>query len=127
MKIISISIDEETEKEIEETMKAAGYSGRSETVRSGIRLLSEEVRSLGRLKDGSFCILVAAHNSRNEGAVSSIKHRYEDVISTQIHNNLKGNKCLEIFLLSGSAERIRKMVVEFNANKKISGSKLIIA
>ena len=94
---------------------------------SGIRLLSEEVRSLGRLKDGSFCILVAAHNSRNEGAVSSIKHRYEDVISTQIHNNLKGNKCLEIFLLSGSAERIRKMVVEFNANKKISGSKLIIA
>ncbi|MCK4733836.1 MAG: hypothetical protein KAT65_15385, partial [Methanophagales archaeon] len=30
-----------------------------------------------------------------------MKHEFEDIISTQIHNHLREDKCLEVFILEG--------------------------
>jgi len=126
MKIISVSIDEETEREIDSIMKEIGATGRSETVRNGIKMLGNETQMLKNLQEKASGILVVIHKSGAESMVSIIKHKYEDVISTQIHNNLKDGKCLEVFILNGSGERIKNMVKEFMSKKKISYTKLIV-
>ncbi|PKP59347.1 MAG: nickel-responsive regulator 1, partial [Candidatus Altiarchaeales archaeon HGW-Altiarchaeales-2] len=46
---------------------------------------------------------------------------------THIHNNLKEKKCLEIFIIKGEAERIKKLLNLFQTSKNINYVKLIVA
>ncbi|MCJ2513993.1 MAG: nickel-responsive regulator 1, partial [Candidatus Thermoplasmatota archaeon] len=71
--------------------------------------------------------LLLIHSQEAEDVVTEIKHRFEDITKTQIHSHLKENKCLEIFVLDGDADRIKEMVRLFQTNRKMEYVKLIIA
>ena len=62
-----------------------------------------------------------------EDAVTEIKHEFEDIISTQIHNHLREDKCLEVFILEGDAARIKELVRLFQITGKMDYVKLIVA
>ena len=66
------------------------------------------------------------HNHDAENTVSEIKHKFEEVTTTQIHSHLKNNKCLEIFVLEGKSDRIKEMMRQFQTNRKMDLVKLII-
>jgi CopG family nickel-responsive transcriptional regulator len=44
-------------------------------------------------------VLLLIHAQHVEDAVTAIKHEFEDIIHTQIHNHLREDKCLEVFIL----------------------------
>ena len=44
-KIISMSLDEELLKELDSAKKSVGYSGRSEVIRSGMKLLLDDIKA----------------------------------------------------------------------------------
>lgn len=71
-------------------------------------------------------ILVLIHNKSVEDRVTEIKHDFEDVISTQIHSHLRENKCLELFILDGDAQRMNQLSKMFKTSGKIEYVKLII-
>jgi CopG family nickel-responsive transcriptional regulator len=127
MSIISISSDDELLREIDRVQKEFGFSGRSETLRAGAKMLIADSKEKEKLRGKLNSILLLIHDQRVEGVVTRIKHQFEDITDTQIHNHLKKNKCLEIFILNGGAKRIKQIVRELQKSGKMDYVKLIVA
>ena len=127
MAIVSISLNDTILKEIDRIQNALGYSGRSEVIRAGARLLISESKEKERLIGNINSTLLLIHSQDIEDVVTEIKHRFEDITKTQIHSHLRENKCLELFVLDGDADRIKEMVRLFQTSRKMDYVKLIVA
>jgi len=126
MTIISVSLNENILKDIEKIQNKYGYSGRSEVIRAGVRLLILDSKDIEKLLGEINSILIVIHHHDSESAVSEIKHYFKDITKTQLHSHFEKEKCLEIFVLQGKAERIKEMHRLFNTNKKMDIVKLIV-
>ena len=127
MVIVSISLNDTILKEIDRIQNELGYSGRSEVIRAGARLLISESKEKERLTGMINSTLLLIHSQDIEDVVTEIKHRFEDITKTQIHSHLRENKCLEVFVLDGDANRIKEMVRLFQTSRKMDYVKLIVA
>ncbi len=127
MPIISISLNEKMLEEIDKIQKELGFSGRSEVIRAGARMLISDKREKEKLTGRINSILLLIHSQDVENVVTETKHEFEDITNTQVHSHLKGNKCLEIFVLDGDAERIKEFVELFQVSGKMDYVKLIVA
>ena len=127
MPIISLSLNNKILEDIDKIQKDQGYSGRSELIRAGLRLLISESKNSENIFGEIKAILILIHNHDDEQVVSDIKHNFKGVTKTQIHNHFKEDKCLEIFVLEGKAEKIKEMVRLFQTSKKMDLIKLIVA
>ena len=127
MAIVSISLNDTILKEIDRIQNALGYSGRSEVIRAGARLLISESKEKERLTGMINSTLLLIHSQDIEDVVTEIKHRFEDITKTQIHSHLRENKCLEVFVLDGDANRVKEMVRLFQTSRKMDYVKLIVA
>ncbi len=127
MVIVSISLNDKILEEIDKIQCEYGYSGRSEVIRAGARLLIAENKEKEKLSGIINSILIMVHDHDAESLVSEIKHKYEDIMKTQIHSHLHINKCLEIFILEGDAKRIKSIVRDFQVSGKMDYLKLIVA
>lgn len=127
MVIVSISLNDTVLKEIDRIQNTFGYSGRSEVIRAGVRLLILENNERDKLTGNINSILLLVHSQEREDVVTEIKHKFEDITNTQIHSHLRENKCLEVFVLEGDADRIKEMVRLFQTSRKIEYAKLIVA
>jgi CopG family nickel-responsive transcriptional regulator len=126
MTIISISLNDTILNEIDKIQHEHGYSGRSEVIRAGTRLLISEHKDTDNLSGEINSILLIIHNHDSENTVSEIKHDFKDITKTQIHSHFEKEKCLEIFVLQGNAEKIKEMHRLFKINKKMDVVKLIV-
>jgi CopG family nickel-responsive transcriptional regulator len=127
MVIVSISLNDTVLKEIDRIQNTFGYSGRSEVIRAGVRLLISESKEIDKIMGNINSILLLVHSQEMEDVVTEIKHKFEDITNTQIHSHLRENNCLEVFVLEGNADRIKEMVRLFQTNRKIEYAKLIVA
>lgn len=126
MTVISISLSSKLLNEIDNLKEEMGFSGRSEVIRASTRMLIADNREKEELRGDMNSILVLIHNKSVEDRVTEIKHDFEDVISTQIHSHLRENKCLELFILNGDAQRMNQLSKMFKTSGKIEYIKLII-
>jgi len=127
MRIISISLTEELLEEIDRLQKELGFSGRSEVIRAGARMLLADNKEKEKLEGRLNSVLLLIHTQKVEDTVTEIKHEFGDIISTQIHNHLRGDKCLEVFILDGDAARIKHLVRLFQTSGKMDYVKLVMA
>jgi len=125
-RIISVSLSESLLEEVSRIQREMGFSGRSEVIRAGLRRLIAERRELERMRGRINSILLVVHEREDEDIVNRIKHEFDDIINTQLHSHLKREKCLEIFILDGEAERIREIVDRFETCGKMEYVNLII-
>jgi CopG family nickel-responsive transcriptional regulator len=98
--------------DLNRVQKELGYSGRSETIRAAIRMLVNEARIQESQSGLIHGVLIVIHDHESETMVSEIKHSYPDVIYTQLHNRFKEGKCLELFIIEGDSERVRRLINE---------------
>ncbi|MFA5105559.1 MAG: ribbon-helix-helix protein, CopG family [Candidatus Micrarchaeia archaeon] len=126
MPIISISLDNETLKEIEEIEKEIPFSSRSDAIRSAIRSKAAENRKLGELKGRVKGVLLITHAENADSSANDFKHAFDDVIDTQIHTRHSEGKCLEIFIFDGEAGRIAEMMRAAQADRKIGHVKFVV-
>src|SRR5437899_12076739 len=125
MPIVSISLNDEILSEIDRLQKSMGFSGRSEIIRAGLRTLISEEKQRSNLSGLIHAILVVVHDEDSEQIVTGIKHNYEDLIVTHLHSKVNGNRCMELFLLNGDADKISIMTKDFQTNKKMENVKLV--
>jgi CopG family nickel-responsive transcriptional regulator len=125
MPIISISLNDEILSEIDKLQKSMGFSGRSEIVRAGLRMLISEEKQRSNLSGLIHAILMVVHDEESEQVVTGIKHNHEDLIGTHLHSKIDGNKCMELFLLRGEAEKVDVMTRDFQTNRKMDHVKLV--
>lgn len=126
-KIVSMSLPENLLQEMDRLKSDLGFSGRSEVIRAGVRMLISDTKEKQQLSGKLDAILLLIHSQNAEDVVTQIKHRFEDIINTQIHSHLKDEKCLEIFALYGDAKRIKEFVKQFQINRKMDYVKLVVA
>ncbi len=127
MAIISISLNDKLLTEIDQLQEELGFSGRSEVIRAGARMLLADNREKEKLEGRLNSVLLLIHSQKVEDTVTAIKHEFEDIISTQIHNHLREDKCIEVFILEGDAARIKDLVRLFLTTRKMDYVKLIVA
>lgn len=126
MKIVSLSMSEKMIRELDTLQKTLGFTGRSEAVRAGIKSLLSENKSVDEAKGEIHAILLVVHDEHDEYTLMDTKHKYENIIVTQIHNNLGHDNCLEVFVLKGDADKVKKLFRDFKSNDKMEYVKLVV-
>jgi len=125
MPIVSISLNNDILSEIDMLKKSMGFSGRSEAIRAGIRNFVSETKQNTELSGKVHAILLVVHNDEFDHIVSGIKHNFEDLITTHLHSKIEGDKCMELFVINGEAERVSIITKDFQTNKKMDTVKLV--
>ena len=125
MPIVSISLNDEILKQIDNLQKSLGFSGRSDAIRAGIRSFVSEEKQKEDLSGNVNAILLVVHNDEYDNQVTGIKHSYEDLITTHLHSKIEGDKCMELFMLKGEANSVSDITKDFQINKKMDTVKLV--
>ncbi|OYT53143.1 MAG: nickel-responsive regulator 1 [Candidatus Altiarchaeales archaeon ex4484_2] len=126
MAIVSISLKNRLLEEIDDLRRDVGFSGRSEVVRAGLRMLLEEHNQKSMLSGRVDALLLLIHDEKSFEDISRIRHRYQRVIKMQLHSHLENDKCLEVMLLNGDAGDVKKITDDYQANRRIHNIKLVI-
>ena len=125
MPIVSISLNDEILKQIDNLQKNLGFSGRSDAIRAGVRSFVSEEKQKEDLSGNVNAILLVVHNDEYDNQVTGIKHSYEDLITTHLHSKIEGDKCMELFMLKGEANLVTDITKDFQTNKKMDTVKLV--
>jgi len=125
MPIVSISLNDEILSELDKLQSSMGFSGRSEAIRAGIRSFVSEEKQKGDLTGNIHAILLVVHNDEFDHVVSGITHNFEDLITTHLHSKIEKEKCMELFLIDGDAEKVSTMTKDFQTNKNMDTVKLV--
>ena len=126
MPIVSLSFPDQMIRDMDEIQKSLGFTGRSELVRAAIRLMLEDKREKDSLRGQVAAILAVTHNQEDEEPVTRIKHSFEDIIRTHLHNKITRTNCVELFLLEGDAQKIASMSNGFQKEDKMKSVKLVV-
>ena len=126
MPIVSLSFPDQMIKEIDQIQEAQGFTGRSELVRAAIRLLIEDSKEKDAISGHTNAIIVVTHDESNEAPITKLKHQFEDIVKTHIHNKLSHSNCVELFLLEGEGKKVASMAKEFQKEDKMKSVKLIV-
>ena len=125
MPIVSISLNEEILSELDKLQNSMGFSGRSEAIRAGIRTFVSEEKQNSNLSGNIHAILLVVHNDEFDHIVSGITHNFEDLITTHLHSKIEKEKCMELFVIDGDAEKVTTMTQDFHRNKNMYTIKLV--
>jgi len=125
MPIVSISLNDEILSELDKLQSTMGFSGRSEAIRAGIRSFVSEEKQKADLLGNIHAILLVVHNDEFDHVVSGITHNFEDLISTHLHSKIEKEKCMELFVINGDAEKVSTMTKDFQTNKNMDTVKLV--
>ncbi|MEM4633962.1 MAG: CopG family ribbon-helix-helix protein [Candidatus Anstonellaceae archaeon] len=125
MAIISVSLDDDALRELSQLEKI-GFSSRSDAIRAGIKALVAESKARSKLSGSIKAVLLVVHSQVEEAAANDQKHRFDDVIRTQLHSDMSKGKCLEVFIMEGSASRISEFANLVQTSKGVDSVKLIV-
>jgi CopG family nickel-responsive transcriptional regulator len=125
MPIVSISLNDEILSELDKLQSSMGFSGRSEAIRAGIRSFVSEEKQKADLSGNIHAILLVVHNNEFDHVVSGITHNFEDLISTHLHSKIEKEKCMELFVMNGDAEKVSTMTKDFQTNKNMDTVRLV--
>ncbi len=125
MPIVSISLNDEILSELDKLQTSIGFSGRSEAIRAGIRSFVSEEKQKANLAGNIHAILLVVHNDQFDHIVSGITHNFEDLITTHLHSKIEKEKCMELFLIDGDAEKVSTITKDFQTNKNMDTVKLV--
>ena len=125
MPIVSISLNDGILKELEKLQDSMGFAGRSEIIRAGIRSFVQEEKQKRDLKGKQNAVLIVIHADEFDDQAARIKHDYEYLIRTHLHNKINGDRCMEMFFLEGDSKNIQSVTNGFLIDKKMDTVKLV--
>jgi len=126
MAVVSVSLNDKILSELDNLQDNMGFSGRSEVIRTGVRMLLEDYNSKRKLTGETSCVLIIIHEQKHESILSKIKHTHEELIHTQIHTHVIDSRCLDIFILKGRGEEVREMVNNLQTSGKMDYINLVV-
>lgn len=125
MAIVSISLNDSILKDIDDLERSLGFTGRSEVMRAAIRHFITEEKAAQSVSGRIDAVLLAMHSQKAEEIIAGMSHKFDDVILTHLHSKAENERCLETFIVAGSAHRIKVMFKSLQASKKVDYVKLL--
>ena len=126
MSVVSVSLNDTLLQDIDDFMDEQGFSGRSEVMRTAVRALLRDRKEISDLEGTVDAVVIVTHEDEDSGGIDRIQHDYQDTITTQLHNHMDENKCLEVFMLHGEAEKVKELYNNFQASSKVEQAKIIV-
>ena len=126
MSVVSVSLNDTLLEDIDDFMDEQGFSGRSEVMRTAVRALLRDRKEISGLEGTVDAVVIVTHEDEDSGEIDNIQHKYQETITTQLHNHMDEHKCLEVFMLHGEAEKVKQLYNKFQASSKVEQAKIIV-
>ncbi|PSP18375.1 nickel-responsive transcriptional regulator NikR [Halobacteriales archaeon QH_10_67_13] len=118
MAVVSVSMPETLLERLDAFAEEHGYTGRSEVVREASRNLLgefEDERLEERQLMGTVTVLFDFDGTDIESRMMGLRHEYEGLVTSHVHNHVGNHYCMELFVLEGSLEEISTFVGKIRA------------
>lgn len=116
LEILSISMDKEALKQLEEIQKRLGYKSRSKLLRSAVLSMLNDYQAFDSLRGEVECVFVITYKESEKNHVSDVLHKFEDTIKTELHQHSSGI-CIDILNIHTGAKRIEEFYNILKRNK----------
>lgn len=116
-------------KQFDDSLRALGYKGRSKALQIAMRNFITEYAwksERGKIGAGAILLTYEHHMHSIQEELTSIQHRYRDVIGSTTHIHLDESRCLEMISFRGKLERIRLMAENLMKTRGVSQFKISI-
>jgi CopG family nickel-responsive transcriptional regulator len=109
VRVISVSLPEDTVDELDRRAEQDGYSGRSELVRAALGPFLDQARDEEARKGPATATLVLAYDEEISDLVNRRRHDHAEPITTMVHGHTDDHRCLEVLVLEGGSDEIRSL------------------
>ncbi len=125
---ITISVETNLLARFEKFISERGFPTRSEAVKGLMRqALIEQEWEKGADVAGTISIVYDHHKRGTMEKLTGVQHTFGNLILCTQHVHLDHHNCMEVLILRGKAEQIRKLLTRIKAIKGIKHSALMMA
>jgi CopG family nickel-responsive transcriptional regulator len=112
-------------KKFDRLIQQKNYSNRSEAIRDLIRkeLVEEEIEENGEAV-GVLHILYNHHRRELSEKLTDIQHKHHSLVLSSMHIHLDHDNCIEVILLRGKSQNVKKLADLLIAAKGVKHGKL---
>jgi CopG family nickel-responsive transcriptional regulator len=124
---IGVSLPEKLLGKFDEIILQRGYSSRSEGIRDAIRnyiVNYEWMNDVHGERVGVITIVYSHAQRGREDNLTEIQHEYGGTIQSSLHVHLDQDNCLEVVVLRGEGQEVRKAAESMMALKGVKHVKL---
>jgi CopG family transcriptional regulator, nickel-responsive regulator len=124
----SVSLPPSLLKQLDQMAREKSYDNRSLAIADMIRdHLVEHRRKFGHEEIAGTITLVYDHHKMHvQETLTDIQHDHHDVILSSVHVHLDHHNCLEVLLVRGRADVIRRIADQLIAAKGVKHGKLTV-
>ena len=124
----TVSVPRALAKQLDQMTREKGYDNRSLAVADLIRAgLVEHRQNVGNREIAGTITLVYDHHKRHvQATLTDIQHDHHEVIISTLHVHLDHHNCLEVLVVRGQAQSIKKIADELIAAKGVKHGKLTV-
>ena len=123
-----VSMESELIKGFDKLVDKKGYPNRSEAIRDLVRnLMVEEEAKLGTKEVIGTITIVYSHDTHDlTDTLNHIQHHSHEQIVSTVHVHLDEHNCLEVLIVKGKGEEIKKIADRLISTKGVKHGKLTI-
>ncbi|MGB9811883.1 MAG: nickel-responsive transcriptional regulator NikR [Dictyoglomus turgidum] len=123
-----VSIEEDLLENFDKIIENKGYNSRSEAIRDLIRdYIIKEKWNLKKEKVAGSISLIYEHDVYGlSEKLTDIQHHYHDVIISTLHVHLDEKNCMEVILVRGKVEKIKRLYDELSSLKWVRHTNIAI-
>jgi CopG family nickel-responsive transcriptional regulator len=105
-----VSIPEDLLGKFDALISGKGYTNRSEAIRDLIRdrLVEEQWADTGHEVVGTVTVVYDHEQSELAQKLTEIQHKKHDLIISSVHVHLDAHNCLEVLIMKGEADDVKK-------------------
>ena len=118
MAIVSISLSDENLMLLDRIQETYALKGRSDAVRTALNSAASEMQDMEDLEGNIEGVLITIRSDHADPWMSLIQAKYVGSIKTQLHSHLQNKKCLEVMIISCTAEDLRSLMREIQGSGK---------
>jgi len=128
IKRFGVSIEKDLLEVFDKIIEEKGYNSRSEAIRDIIRdYIVREKWNIKKEKVIGSISLVYEHDVYGlADKLTDIQHHYHDVIISTLHVHFDEKNCLEVILVRGKVEKIKKLYDELSSLKWVRHTNISI-
>lgn len=123
-----VSVEEDLLENFDKIIKNKGYNSRSEAIRDLMRdyIIKEKWNIKSEKVAGSISLIYEHDVYGLSEKLTDIQHHYHDVIISTLHVHLDEKNCMEVILVRGKVEKIKKLYNEISSLKWVRHTNISI-
>lgn len=125
---VGVSFEPELLKRFDKLIKSQGYSNRSEAIRDLIRraIIESDIKAERGLVVGTLTIVYDHELGDVTHKLMHLQHHHHTEITFTSHIHVDKKTCLEVLVVRGRAQQIRKLADNIKAVKGVKAGELVI-